>query len=130
MTDEEIEEWLPCVPWTGEEKDLPRGGYSKVPKLLPESLVNRWEVLDAEAEDGSRLVKKADLKPGDLIIGAKMNQKSIERLEANYGPRFMVLAEADAQMETAMLTREAWREKYGTDGLALWALRNVRFGRK
>ena len=131
-TDVELETWLPCVPWTGEERDLPRGGYSKIPGFDPVKLVNRWEVLDAEAEEGSRMVKAAELKPGDLIIGAKMNEKSIKRLVATYGPRFVVLEEADPGLESAgyrKLTCEQWHTKYGTDGLALWAIRNKRFGR-
>lgn len=132
-TDEEIEKWLPCIPWTGEERDLPRGGNSKIPGFSPLKLVNRWEVLDAESEAGSRLVKAAELKPDDLIIGARINEMSVLRLVANYGPRFVVLAEADPGLEiegAKMLTREEWHAKYHTDGLALWAIRNKRFKKK
>ncbi len=129
-TDEEIEKWLPCVKWTGEERDLPRGGNSKIPGFDPTKLVNRWEVLDAESEAGSRFVKAAELKHDDLIIGARLNEMSILRLVANYGPRFVVLAEADPGLEiegARMLTREEWHTKYGTDGLSLWAIRRMRF---
>jgi len=132
-TDEEIEKWLPCLPWTGEERDLPLGGISKIPGFDPVMLVNRWEVLDAESEAGSRLVKAAELKPKDLIIGARINERSVLELVSTYGPRFIVLAEADPGLEiegAKKLTREEWHAKYGTDGLALWALRNKRFQKK
>lgn len=126
MSEEIDEEWLECIPWTGEEKDLPTGGQTKIPGFLPENLVSRWEILDAEADEGSKFVKRTELKPGDIIIGARMNENSIKRLVATYGPRFAVLKQADGPI----LTCQEWYEKYHTDGLALWAIRNVRFSRK
>jgi len=117
-------EWLECLPWDGSEKTLPLGGKLQVPGLTPERLVKRWEVLDAEAEDGSRFVKAADLQKDDIIIGAEMNKSSLGRLAASYGPNFVQIKEADGKL----ISWEAWREKYGTDGLALWAIRNKRIG--
>ena len=73
-------DWIECLPWDGNEKSLPLGGKLLVPGLTPEKLVKSWEVLDAEAEEGSRRVKAADLKPDDIIIGAEMNKAALARL--------------------------------------------------
>ena len=117
-------EWLECLPWDGLEASLPLGGKLKVPGLTPEKLVKAWEVLDAEAEEGIRKVKAADLKIGDIIIGAEMNKASLARLAASYGPDFVQIKEANGKL----LSWVEWQAKYGTDGLALWAIRNKRFG--
>ena len=117
-------EWLECVPWDGMEKSLPLGGKLKVPGLTPEKLVRAWVVLDAEAEEGCRQVKTADLKPDDIIIGAEMSKPALARLAASYGPDFVQIKEANG----VLLSWQEWQAKYGTDGLALWAIRDKRFG--
>lgn len=118
-------EWLECVPWDGKEASLPVGGQLPVPGLTPEKLVKRWEVLDAESDEGSRFVKAAELKPTDIIIGAEMNKKSLERLYNTYGPGFVTIKRATGGPG---ITWEQWFKEFGTDGLALWAIRNKRFG--
>ena len=117
-------EWLECIPWDGMEKSLPLGGKLKVPGLTPEKLVRAWVILDAEAEEGFRQIKTADLKPDDIIIGAEMSKPALARLAASYGPDFVQIKEANG----VLLSWQEWQEKYGTDGLALWAVRNKRFG--
>lgn len=118
------DEWLECVPWDGLEASLPLGGKLKIPGLTPEKLVRAWEVLDAEAEEGCKTVKTADLKPNDIIIGAQMSKPALARLAASYGPDFVQIKEANGKL----LSWQEWQSKYGTDGLALWAIRNKRFG--
>lgn len=115
--------WLECVPWTGQEKDLPAGYTVKVPGLDPMKFVQKVELLDAEVDEGSRFVKVNELKKGDIIIGAKLNENSIKRVEANYGPDWCRLKSANGGKN---FNRYEWREAFGTDGLALLAVRNLR----
>jgi hypothetical protein len=117
-------EWLECLPWDQSEKSLPLGGKLLVPGLSPEKLVKAWEVLDAESEEGSRKVKAVDLKPEDIIIGCEMNRAALARLATSYGPGFVQIKQADG----SLLSWQEWQAKYGTDGLALWAIRNKRNG--
>ncbi len=124
---DEGENWLPCLPWDGHEKSLPLGYIIQIPNLNPVELVSRWEVLDAESDEGSRLVKAKELKPNDVIIGAKMNEISIKKIEANYGPDWLIIKGAS---EGNSFNRIAWRDAFKTDGLILLAIREKRFGRK
>jgi hypothetical protein len=119
-----VKEWLECLPWNGQEASLPLGGQFKVPGLTPEKLVKKWEVLDAESEEGSRKVKAANLKEDDIIIGCEMNKASLARLAASYGPDFVMLKKANGPL----VSWQTWYDEFGTDGLALWAIRNKRFG--
>lgn len=117
-------EWLECIPWDGDEAKLPLGGKLPVPGLTPDKLVKRWEVLDAEAEEGSRKVKAAEIKPDDIIIGAEMNKAALGRLAASYGPDCIKIKKADGPL----VTWTQWQQEFGTDGLALWAIRDRRLG--
>lgn len=117
------DDWLECIPWTGMEKDLPVGYTTKVPGLNIIKFIKSVEILDGESEEGSRFIKMAERKEGDIIIGVKLNEKSIERVVANYGPSWIVLKHANGGKS---YNRLAWRDKYGTDGLALLAIRNLR----
>ncbi len=118
-------EWLPCLPWSGQEADLPAGGTYKVPGLTAIKFVKEWEVLDAESEEGSIYVKSKDLKDTDLIIGAVMNEKSINRVVNTYGPNFVTLKDAHGNSKTLM----QWYDEHHTDGMELLAIREKRFGK-
>lgn len=115
--------WLECLRWTGEEKDLPAGEFPKVPDFQASDLVRRWEVLDVEEDEGFREVKRSELKPGDTIIGAVINEKAVAKVAATYGPRFVTFVPANGK---AHLDRGEWREAYGTDVLELQALKQIR----
>jgi hypothetical protein len=126
MNGDEIEtEWLECVPWDGMEASLPAGGKLKGPFWAYE-LVYRWEVGDAESEEGFREVKPSEMTV-DLkkkVIGAKMNETLIKKIEGTYGPNYLELKPADGE---GTLSRQAWRDRFGTDGLVLLAIRQYRF---
>ena len=117
-------EWLECIPWDGLEASLPLGGKLKVPGLTPERFVKAWIVLDAASDEGSREVPTYQLSSDDIIIGCVMNQKSLAKVAASYGPDFVQIKEANGKL----LSWQEWQSKYGTDGLALWAVRNKRVG--
>lgn len=126
MSGNEEINWLECLPWDGDEKSLPLGGEIRAAGLTPERLVYRWIVADPESEEGSRLIPpSAQIGSSDVIIGAVMNEKLIATLVSMYGERFALITDPSTGKK---LTRREWYEKYGTDGLALLAVRNKKLG--
>lgn len=121
-------DWNSCLPWTGEEKDLPLGEQTRIPDFRAIDLVRRWEVLDVEEDAGFREVKTSELKPTDKIIGAKINENAFDKIVTTYGKRFFVAARADAKGN--LLDRWQWKEAYGSDVLELEALKQARQGNK
>jgi hypothetical protein len=115
--------WLQCVPWDGEEKSLPVGEQTRIPNFRAVDLVRRWEVLDVEEDEGYRVVKRSEIQPGDTVIGAQINEKSVAKIAATYGPRFFV---AKATGVDKLMDRGEWRAAFGTDVLVLQALKEVR----
>ena len=123
MTDE----WLECVPWSGEEKDLPVGEETRIPGFRAIDLVRRWEVLDVEEESGFRTVKKSELKPTDIIIGAVINENAFDKLIETYGRRFFVAKHTEHKTK---MDRWEWKATIGGDVLELEALKQMRMGDK
>ena len=117
--------WLECLPWNGQEASLPAGGNVMIPGLSFRKLVYRVQILDAELEEGFSWVKQAELTPEDLIIGTKLNENSIKAIESNYGSDWIRIADPNGGKQ---MSRLAWREKFGTDGLNLLAIRDLRYG--
>jgi hypothetical protein len=126
-------DWNECIPFEGEEKDLPLGEQTKIPNFRAIDLVKRWEVLDVESDEGFRLVKTIDLKPNDIVIGAQINENAVKAVVKTYGKRFFVAARADAKGKP--LDRWQWEEmtrdptqhdKPGQDVLELEALKQIR----
>ena len=116
--------WLECLPWDGSEKSLPAGGIMKVPYLKPEDLVKSCVVIDAESEEGMQTLSATTaLQLGRTIINVILNEKLIAEIERRYGERFALMIDPKTQEK---LTRREWYQRHGTDGLALWALRNLR----
>ena len=123
----EDDNWLECIPWTGNEKDLPLGEWTSIPNFRAVDLVRRWEVLDVEEDAGFREVKKAELKPDDVIIGAIINENSFNKLVENYGKRFFLAKHASSM---AQYDRWEWKKAFGTDVLELESLKQIRSGTK
>lgn len=115
--------WLECIPWTGQEKDLPLGYNTVVPGLDVMTLIKRVEVLDAEEDAGYREVKRSEVKHGDVIIGAVLNEKSTKKICDTYGGSWIRIKDANSGKN---YNRIEWKEKFGTDGLELLAIRNLR----
>lgn len=126
-------DWNECLPFEGEEKDLPTGEQTKIPNFRAIDLVKRWEILDIESDEGYKLVKREELKPTDIIIGAQINEKAVIAVMKTYGKRFFVAARANAKgrlldrWEWEELTRDpAQPDKPGQDVLELQALKQIR----
>ena len=123
----EDENWLECLPWTGNERDLPLGEWTSVPNFRSVNLVRRWEILDVEEDAGFREVKTAELKQDDTIIGAKINENSFNKLVETYGKGFFKAKHAGSM---AQYNRWEWKQAFGTDVLELEALKQIRMGLK
>jgi hypothetical protein len=130
MPEPEEIDWNECVPWTGEERDLPVGEQTRIPDFRAMDLVRRWEVLDTESDEGFKVVKKEELKPSDKIIGAQINEKAVDKIVQTYGKRFIVFARADGV--GPLLDRWEWYAMtanaagIGADVLELEALKQIR----
>lgn len=112
------ENWLDGLcEYTGPGHDLPTGGYSKIPNWGPEKIVATWMIADGSEKKTSELTKD------DIIIGATFNQKPLAAIVATYGKDFYQIREANGG---PMLTLDQWQIKYGTNGLGLVAIRNMR----
>jgi hypothetical protein len=133
MPDPEEIDWNECVPWTGEERDLPVGEQTRIPDFRAIDLVRRWEVLDVESDEGFKVVKKEELKPADKIIGAQINENAFNKVVEAYGRRFFVAFRADpGDSNTGHdgYDRWEWKERFGSDVLELEALKQIRQGRR
>lgn len=117
------DDWLQCIPWDGEEKSLPVGEQTRIPDFQAADLVRRWKILDVEEDEGYREVKRGELTPKDKIIGAVINEKAVAAVAVTYGPRFFVARVAGGDK---MMDRGEWREAFGSDVLALQALKQIR----
>lgn len=99
-------DWCGCLPWDGEEKSLPNNGQIRCPGM---------SILD--------FVKDAVRAPStNAVIKVAINEDVYNTVVETYGERGVVLAEADSGN---FLTRKEWKDKYGTDGLALWAIKSL-----
>lgn len=116
--------WLPCLPWDGQEKSLPLGSTVNVKNLDPMKFLKYVSILDVEQDEGFRNIKPSELKTDDVILGTIMNEKAIKMVEKTYGPDWLRIKGAD---HGENYTREGWRDAFGTDGLELLAIRNLRY---
>lgn len=117
------DDWLECIPWTGQEADLPAGEVTKIPDFRAIDLVRRWEVLDVEEDAGFRVVKRAEIRPGDKIIGCQINEKAFAKVVETYGKNFFVAKRAGGGV---LMDRWEWKKAYGSDVLELEALKQIR----
>ena len=123
-------DWLQCLEWTGNEKDLPVGEKTLIPGYRAVNLVRFWEILDADSDEGYKVVKKAELRPGDIIIGAQINENSYQRVRKHYGPNFMLFKLTNwpeyLNREEAEIATRVDPDKPGMDVLELQALKEIR----
>lgn len=115
--------------YTGPASDLPTGGYYKPVSTDgkpwgPERLAFRWKVSAPEEEAGILFVRTSELTAAMDIIGVVLNRNLIQEIVNTYTDNFMQIADANG---TKFMSPAAWKENYGTDGVALVAIRNKRF---
>lgn len=118
--------WLECIPWTGFEKDFPVG------VILPPSirdvtrLIKSVTILDAEIDEGFKIIKKSEVTVDMDILNVQLNENSIA----------MIVGSAGADSEAIVIvhpnggkqyTRLGWYNNVKhTDGLAMWAATRLR----
>ena len=125
-------DWNECLKFDGDEKSLPVGIKTKIPGFRAIDLVKRWEVNDPEEDEGYRVVKRSEIGPNDIVIGAQINEKSVDRIKRTYKDRYATFKNLEYN---EYLTREEWEiatrpspEVPGSDVLVLEALRELRQG--
>lgn len=111
------EDWLECLPFTGEEALLPVGYQIRSPGLFILDFVAAYQVLD---KGQIKLVNpwENDGKVPGKILAVVMNEKAIEMVQATYGGRGIVVESADG----LRLTVPEYREKFKMDPLAQLAI--------
>ncbi len=113
--------FLECVPWTGFEKDFPVGvilppGIRDVTKLI-----KSVTILDAEIDEGFRVIKKSEATADMDIINVQLNENSIAMIVGPQGSdsELIVLVHPNGAKQ---YTRLGWYNNVKhTDGLAMWA---------
>lgn len=125
-------DWNECLKFDGDEKSLPVGIKTKILGFRAIDLVRRWEVLDPEEDDGYRVVKRSEISSNDIVIGAQINEKSVDRIRGTYGPRYATFKSLEYN---EYMSREEWEistrkdpDRLGMDVLELEALRELRQG--
>ena len=102
------------------DQSLPKGGHSRVPGWGPEQAATVWIV----NIDGEPVERKTDeLRPTDVIMGVQLDPVILAAHEAAKGPAFYLIKAAEGG---GWLTPKAWTEKFGTNGLELVAMRNIK----
>jgi hypothetical protein len=122
---EDPNDWLSGIcTYFGPGSDLPVGGFCKIPGWKPDQIAQFWVVQDAMSDDGSIINKKTkELLKDDIIIGVQLNANTLNAIVASYGRDFFQIREANGG---PLLTLDNWQELFGSNGLGLVALRNIR----
>jgi len=113
-------DWMDCLPWDGEEKSLPTGGRIVVPGLQVSAFARQVVVLRG---DELQTVHRKELKPDDVIMDVIVDENMYKTVIKTYGDRGITIAQSTGG---GLLTRKEWKDQYGTDGLKLWILRDLR----
>ncbi|OPX80429.1 MAG: hypothetical protein A4E45_00049 [Methanosaeta sp. PtaB.Bin039] len=113
----EGEDWLACLEFEGEEKNLPTGYQIRSPGLFILDFVAAYIVLD-EGEIKSINPWEAGQGVPGKILGVVINEKAVKMVQATYGGRGIVIEGADR----SRLTVPEWRARFKTDPLALLAI--------
>jgi hypothetical protein len=111
------EDWLACLPFTGEERFLPVGYQIRSPGIMILDLVAAYVVLDR----GEIKTINPWTLPGGIpgkILAVVLNEKAVEMVQATYGGRGIVIEDANGRR----LTVPEWRAEFKTDPLAQLAI--------
>jgi len=102
------------------DPSLPIGGHSRVPGWAPEQAAIIW-IVNIDGEQVERAT--SDLLPNDLIMGVQLDPVILASYEEAHGPNFYLIKSANGGH---WLNPKAWTEKFGTNGLELVAMRNIK----
>lgn len=117
------ENWLECVPWSGEGDDLPVG-LSGMPGIFAWKLVKAVVILDAESDEGTKQIKVSEYDRNTMdIIDVVINANSYNAVLKQHRKGFTFVTPTGQK-----LSREQWRTKFKTDALHLMAIRELMQG--
>jgi len=123
-----------CVPWTGEEKDLPLGVIGLPQGIDILDLIKSVTVFDDNTETGLAVVKASVIKKGMKLANAALWEPRIEAI----GLAGIRIIDPDGGQHLTRFPVEgssigSWWASVGvdglprhTDGLAMWAIRRLR----
>lgn len=115
------ENWLPCNNFDGEGADIPTG-FTGMPGLQPWKLVRAVIINDPETEEGVRRIKLSEYKPDEMdLVDVVINEASYKAFLKQHPKGFTFINANGGRMN-----RSQWREKFGSDGLHLIAMKQVR----
>jgi hypothetical protein len=114
------ENWLECIPFGSKDKDLPCSVQFTVGINIID-LIKSITVLDAQSEEGFRVLKTRELTKDMVIIDVELNEKSIAKIVGSQGADSNAIILIDPDGHTRY-TRLGWYESHGgKDGLAAYA---------
>jgi hypothetical protein len=117
-------DYLSCPVWTGPEKDLPTGSRIGIQGVTAVKLVKQVSYINDESniEDMGIKAWRTAGRPG-TVIDVAINEDTYQRLIAVRGLNAVLISQSEG---SSALSRKAWYDKYGTDGLRLVALRDIK----
>lgn len=120
------EDWQKCLQWDGKEKSLPLGVLFPA-GFQASDFVKRVVVADVESDEGVKEVTLKDFDRQNMkIVDVVLNEKMIARtVEGRGGDGQFLFTEPSSGIQ---LTRLAWREKMGSDGWKLQAIKELLIG--
>jgi hypothetical protein len=115
------ENWLECIPWLGYEKQFPDGVILPPGLRDVTSLIKSVMVLDAESDEGFKILKKKEVTADMEILNVQLNENSIAMIVGPDGlnSKTILIIDPDGGKQ---YTRQEWWDKHGhSDGLGMIA---------
>jgi hypothetical protein len=113
--------WLPCIPWIDYGRRFPVGVILPPGIRDVTSLIKSVMVLDAEVDEGFKVLKKSEVTKDMEILNVQLNENSIALIvgPAGLDSEAIVIIDPDGG---AQYTRLGWWETHDhTDGLGMIA---------
>ena len=122
--------WLECIPWTGYEKRFPVGATLPPGIRDVTSLIKSVTILDAESDEGFKVVKKKEVTADMEILTVQLNENSIAIIVGPKGADSEAIQITDPDTGK-IFTRLGWYNTHDkSDGLGMIAgtrfLRDIR----
>ncbi len=114
-------DWLECIPWTGYEKRLPVGATLPPGIRDVTNLIKSVTVLDAESDEGYKVLKKKDVTNDMEIIAVQLNENSVAMILGPEGANSKTILITDPD-NGKQYTRMEWYNTHDkSDGLGMVA---------
>jgi hypothetical protein len=118
----EGDNWLECIPWTGQEASLPAGFTSTKRDFDIMKIVKKVQIADLESDEEMKWVKVSELKKGDDILDVEIAEKILKKYYQTFGKDFIRFKGANGGKN---YNRIEWRTQFGTDVVKLMAVRRL-----